>query len=554
MKQYLFVIIALLMLVASVHGQQVDFQSPSDMTLVGKIPACSGGSYSYVHNTTGGNSYVVATCNIISVTPSQMTYSAATISGGGLSVALYDAAFTNMYERRYLNDGRSELKMVGGQAYVYSNGVLIGNSGVLPQNPTYVGWGSWSISATNVDDEIWGSTESRYIFGMPEPGYFLMKDLINPGASGFYRVNQTDPNGTPSLIYSTFFPSQFGKNSGTNETVTFSSPTGGTQLTYATGAAYSGTINWNLTQFFNNNAPYGFYQTTINPQLDSPGYSVSDWIPYIGNGATIVWDKQSYTVGQTATLTTTISDSYYDASTYSYHIKIQDANFNTISDQPVTIASSGFHTGSVTYTFTSLNPNGIYYGEIWATKKSDSSEIMMMYSTSYMTTILTVDGYVHDAQNATVLSGAMVNVTQGSTTDTNITGTDGFYTSRSSFTANAPTTIVASKSGYETYQTVFIPLSGGELKINLTLVPTFPRFNGTALGGVARVTPYNRTVNNVTILIQNSSAPGGNITATTNAVGYYIVNYMPPNYLWDIWGSKSGFLNSTVVQKLVVGV
>jgi hypothetical protein len=115
-----------------------------------------------------------------------------------------------------------------------------------------------------------------------------------------------------------------------------------------------------------------------------------------------------------------------------------------------------------------------------------------------------------------------------------------------------PTTIVASKSGYETYQTVFTPLYAGTIQVNLTLMPTSPTYTGIALGGIARTPPYNRTINSATITINKAGI--GNYLATTNSVGYYIQNSMPNGTIWDIWGSKTGFSNSSIYQKLVVGI
>ena len=382
-----------------------------------------------------------------------------------------------------------------------------------------------------------------------------MKDILNPAASGFYRVNQTNPNGSPTLITSTTFTSTFGKNSNTSETVVLSSPTGGSGLTYSTGTAYAGEIQWNLTQFFSQSTTgYGLYRTDINPQTDSPGFATSDWIPYVGSGANIQFDKNSYAVGETATLTVTISDAYYTVVT-SPHVVIQDI-FGTevVDDTTITFTQigGGDWVGTSTYTWTDDNDEGVYFGLIYATYSG--SDVLMNYDTADLNSNLIVSGYVFNAETAAVISGATVNVTQGSTTDSLTTAADGNYSSTSAFTANAPTTIVASKTGYETYQHVFTPLYAGSIQINLTLMPTSPTYTGIALGGIARTPPYNRTINSATVYIQNAT-DGHNYTATTNAAGYYIQNYMAGASHWfDVWGTKTGFSNSSIYQKLVIGV
>jgi len=560
MKRYFLLLVALLVLVVGVQGLALDLQNPADFSA---HISCNGGTCSWTQNATGGNSYISVPNpggHVISQTPLIMTYAASTCTIGTptyswCDVRLYDSTGTliNIGGSYFLNlgsgasTGRAEVKIVGNTATGYWNGVAGPTISGLTVNPSYIGF-----KGDRVDDIIWGNTESRYIFGMPESGYFLMKDILNPSASGFYRVNQTVANGSPTLITSTTFTSTFGKNSGTNETVVLSSPTGGSGLTYSTGTAYAGTINWNLTQFFASSAPYGLYQTDINPQTNSPGFATSDWIPYIGSGASIHFDKNSYAVGETATATVVVSDSYYDTDVYSYHVVIQDIYGTEAYDEPISFSVFSPYTGIAEYQWTDDNDEGVYYGLIYAKRLSDNEELLMNYDTADLNSNLIVSGYVFNAETAGVISGATVNVTQGVTTDSLTSAADGNYSSTSAFTANAPTTIVASKSGYETYQHVFTPLYAGTIQINLTLMPTSPTYTGIALGGIARTPPYNRTINSATVTINKTGI--GNYIATTNSVGYYIQNSMPNGTIWDIWGSKSGFSTSVVYQKLVVGI
>jgi hypothetical protein len=82
-------------------------------------------------------------------------------------------------------------------------------------------------------------------------------------------------------------------------------------------------------------------------------------------------------------------------------------------------------------------------------------------------------------------------------------------------------------------------------------MPTSLTFSGVALGGIARTPPYNRTIDSATITITNANAT---YTVTTNSAGYYIKNYMRANEVWNIWGAKTGFGNSSTYSKLVVGI
>jgi len=574
----LLLILALLLMVVGVQGLALDFQNPSDFTAqVGvKQGVCMSGVVTWTQNTSGGNSYLTLTAGsndygdstitaIISQTALPMTYSAATLKSiqfAGLDVQLLDGAGNIMYTWEKPTVGtvgaRYELIMQGLSPNIYIDGV-IQNAGATPltQNPSYVGWGmrpgagNWCgqgglTYSVAWDDIIWGSTESKYIFGMPETGYFLQKDILNPAASGFYRVNQTDPNGTPTLIYSYSMPSTFGKGNGNNETVYLNNYGGGNYQTYYTGTMYAGNIAWNLTDFFASTAPYGLYVTTI------PGsVTYSDIIPYIGSGASINFDKNSYAIGETAIATVIVSDSYYDLATYSYHVVIQDIYGIKVYDEPISFSIPP-HTGTASYTWLDTDGEGLYYGLIYAKRLSDNEEILMNLDTAELSSTLVVNGYVFDATTAGTIPNTTVTITQGVTTNGVVSGFDGNYTSTSNaFVANSPTTLVANKTGYETYQHVFTPLMAGSISINLTLMPTTPTFSGVALGGIARTPPYNRTIDSATITITNANAT---YTVTTNSAGYYIKNYMRPNEWWNVIGSKTGFGNSSTYNKLVVGI
>jgi hypothetical protein len=547
-------------MVVGVQGLALDFQNPSDFSA---HIECYGGGCSWTQNSTGGNSYIITNSlsgsYVMSTTALPMTYSAATYLPNANSYGdlyLFDGSKNVLWRVGVFGigtpGGRFEIKINGGNATLWKDGVYTGQNSIIGQNPSYVAWGCWNGYAA-IDDTIWGSTESQYIFGMPENGYFLMKDILNPAASGFYRVNQTDPNGTPVLITSNQFTSTFGKPNGGSQTVTLSSPTGGAGLTYDTGTAYAGSIYWNLTQLFSQSTTgYGLYRTEINPQPDSPGFATSEWIPYIGSGANIQFDKNSYAVGETATLTVTISDAYYDVVT-SPHVVIQDIFGTEVQDDTTIVFTqqmSGDWTGTSTYTWQTGDDEGVYFGLIYATYSGD--EVLMNYDTADLSSNLIVNGYVKNAETTNVISGALINVTQGSTTDALTSAADGNYTTTSAFSATA-TSIVASAAGYETYQTAFTPLIAGSLEINITLMPTSPTFTGIALGGIARTPPFNRTIDSATIHITNTS-DGHSYTATTNSAGYYIQNDMAASSHWfNIIGSKSGYSNSTTYLKLVEG-
>lgn len=581
MKRYAILAIALFALVATVSaGWSLNFQNAPDfsehvaITCIPGFGTAGCGTGYWYQSSVGGNSYIrLDTVDrgsnyVVSQDPLLMTYSAATIEPGqwGTPCAIfYDVGMHKMGNTLCSNSGqnvggRFEVKIVGQVPSLYKDSVYQRNVTVLAQNPHYIGWG---VGCGNpfygdcpngkVDDIVWGTTESRYVFGDPEEGlYFIQKDIMNPAASGFYKVNVLDPN-TPTLVTSGTFPSTFSKNSITNETVVFDSPVSGFPLRYYTGTAQRATISWDLNAFFASNAKYGLYRTEIDPQLDSNGYAVGEWIPYIGSGALIEFDKNSYAIGETAVITVTLTPGYYDTAVYSYHVTIQDAYGVEVSDQPITFDTTPTISGTVTQEWTDSNTEGVYYALIYAKQISDNEELLMNYDIAALASTLIVNGFVKHAETANGLSGATVNITQGTTTDSVTSGVDGNYTSISDFSSGAPTTIVAYKTNFETYTHTFTPDRAGVIEINLTLMPTNPTFTGIALGGIARTPPYNRTIDSALVDVVNTS-DGHSYTATTNGAGYYIVNNMEGASHWfNVWGSKIGFSNSSIYYKLVFG-
>jgi hypothetical protein len=555
----LLLILGLLVLIGSASGLSANFQNPSDFSA--QVAPCYLPWCFWFQNTTGGNNFMTTSglWYIEQQTASPLTYSAATVTEGSkVIIRLWDSTHTpgvaGSGMLTYLIGNatpydRCELKIIGGTPYLYVNGILENTSPIITVNPSYTGW-LVDGAPGSVDDIIWGSSQplsesapDKYIFGIPETGYFLMKDLLNPAASGLYLTNQTDPNGTPLLMSSYYFSSTFGKSNNITEAITLSSPTGGIVQTQYSGTSYAGQVFWNLSDFFAI-APYGLYQVDMtNAQLPST------YIAYIGSGAYIQFDKSSYAVGETASAAVQVSDGYYDLTTYSYHVVIQDIYGTKVYDEPITFSASP-HIGTATYQWLSGDIEGVYYGLIYRHRVSDGVEQLMGYAITELNSNLVISGYVKDAETAGIISGATVNVTQGVITDSLTSAADGNYTSVSIFSENNPTTIIASEVGYETYQHVFTPLIGGNIPINISLMPDSPTYTNVALGGIARTPPYNRTIDSATIAIQNANA---SYTVTTNSAGYYIKNSMRSNEWWNIWGSKTGFENSSIYNKLVVG-
>jgi hypothetical protein len=212
----LLLLLSVLVLVGGVGALSVSFDNAADLNYVDVITTT--GTLSWV-STTGVNNYVTVNSGshgywsgatfIINKDPIVMTYAAATLLTSPyweapIDIRLYDANKNILYSfgstSAFAAGKRVEVKMSGGTAYIYQNGIELAHSGVLALNPSYIGFGLgsayYSGGGHSFDDIIWGS-DNRYIFDAPQSGYYIKKDMITPAASGLYSpsnmlVNSND--------------------------------------------------------------------------------------------------------------------------------------------------------------------------------------------------------------------------------------------------------------------------------------------------------------------------------------------------------------------------
>lgn len=569
-----------LLCVPAMANTRLDFQNYADfagqITTLPYSSAYASGTCNWVQSSNGGNSYMQCTIGktntvgglpivytgIQNANPSFMDYAAVTFSGWStasppgtpteMDIILKDSSGTILFSTYIVTTnsahGRVEMKISGTVATFYNNGVQFAQSGSLGVYPSYVEFTTGATiyttnyqgSVATFDDLVFGSTGSKYVFGMPEDNlYYIKKDMINPSASGFYYANDT-------LISSFNFTSTWSKATGTPETLGLEENGGAIILTANTGTAYNNSQVWPLAQFFASNPLYGYYTTTIRPQNPtSAGFVTSHVIPYIGSGATIVFDKASYQMLDSATLTYAITSGYWDLSTYTYALQIVDIYGTVVYNQAI-----NQQTGSATVTITSpLYTQGVYYGQLVATKTSDSSTILMNYDTEQVYDYVALAGYVMNAETGAVLSGASINVTQGTTSLVSNSLATGAWNSSNQWLVGSHMTINTSKSGYTSDTNAFTPLVARTIPLNISLIPFPASTTGTSIGGIVTDSTYHAPVPGATVTVVN----GTYNTAVANIAGYYRVNNRISGKLYSVWSSLNGYGNSTVAYKLAVG-
>jgi hypothetical protein len=397
----------------------------------------------------------------------------------------------------------------------------------------------------DIDDLVQGMLNTGIVGTIP-PTWFLKKDLSGYVVNGLYDSSNT-------VVKTTNFVSTYGRRSaGTTGGYVTVTPTN-ISLVDSTGTVWqtenisknlSGDVAFNLNQFFQSDAPYGTY----NVRLDDVG--ITSQLIYVGEGASVKWNKQKYTTADLATITYSIGDAYWDLSTFWYYLKIFDAYGNTTKTYNITSQS-----GADTYQWTTTNQDGVYYAEAIASYINTSkniSDIPMGYDICELGNVVSLQGYVKNARTGEVIKGANVTITQYKSTQyLQSSLINGSY-SAMGFLTGEGLTVNTSASGYTPFKFTIIPLIAKTININISLVPTSINCNGICLDGVAMELPYYQPISNATVTVQNNTFNESYITYT-NFDGYYIVDNLTNQRNYLDWGSKTLYQNSTIYNITVVG-
>lgn len=579
----------LLLLIAPVAATSLNFQNPSDatqVTLINYTPTDYTilNSITWSRSSTGGNNYM----NVFrAATPSdqgykfagfrlknpyQTTYSSATlISFTGVQSCPKPALFdvnkniiwipNNIYTATATaNIGkRWEVKILGGTAYLYANGVLLSNSTPLSINPSFIAWGTNGLvpdggtsGAINAqwDDLVYGDTEQTHILGIPESDnetYVILKDIINPAASGLaFGENAT-------VVSSTSMSTQWGRGNHTvgadavqpDETIQLvNMQTGTSYSSITTGtSSYAGTSTFNIkTAIIDSGAPMGFYA------LHYPNHLTvySNPILYKSTGASVRFDQPEYSPSDPATIIYYVfSGGYWDTSTYRYRLDIVNVYGDVKSTTPLTAS-----TGTITHEWSETDDLGVYYALLYATTLADNKDYIIGSDATELVGTFRISGYVMDGTNLTKLSNAKVNLTQGTLNANTTSDANGFYNA-TDFETGLTLFIEVSKPGYDSYLFNFTPLASRTQNLNFTLLPPVGSRTvvGAGIDGVIRDRLYGQPLSNSYGNVRNLTT-GQFYVAPTNLAGYYICDwahicYLAENTVYEDWGSKDNYPNSS---------
>ena len=96
-------------------------------------------------------------------------------------------------------------------------------------------------------------------------------------------------------------------------------------------------------------------------------------------------------------------------------------------------------------------------------------------------------------------------------------------------------------------------MAAGNIPLNITLLSTTPAHTGVSIGGIVRDNQYGNPVTSATVNVYNTST-SESYNNVTNIAGYYLVNNLVGNRLYNVSSTKSGYSNSTIAQVVAVGV
>ena len=489
------------------------------------------------------------------------TYFAYTERGGGhrISFGLFGSDGSVLYAGQnnyaYVPSGTNRVEIVkfGTTVVCYSNGVAFDTQSV-PSAAVY-GYGVTSGGTPSIDDFSFGNsfTDTGIVSTMPHT-FSIVKNFLSP-------TSAVEKDGSGNTASSSYFNVQWSLGPqadgwtmatapNSRYRIVISAPSG-TQCynqyvnITATGSA-SGIISIPFNATYIGTAPfeYGLYNVVL---YDGTGIKSTDYFSVVGQGAALSWDQAMYGSGATATITYSITSGYYDPTNYIYSIKIVDIYGDTKDTK--TLSSQ---TGTVTSVLTGYSP-GVYYAELMATPTIGGASSMLYYAATEVNAYVAFNGYVMNEETAATLSGANITVSQGNSTYSQFSASTGAWNSSNNWLTGTPITVTTNLSGYANNVRVLTPLAAGEIPFNISMVPTTHTYTGVSIGGIVRDNQYGNPVTSATVNVYNTST-SESYNNVTNIAGYYIVNNLVGNRLYNVSSTKSGYSNSTIAQVVAVGV
>lgn len=352
--------------------------------------------------------------------------------------------------------------------------------------------------------------------------WYVYRDFLDPAISGII----CSTNGT--LMSSDSFTTTYavgsnmdGYNAGINITtenietgVVFNTTT---KTMYEIRSDPVGIIRYSARDvLINQSAPSGLYKQTMFHGAQEIGYTV---FSYISGGGSILWDRSTYNVGDSATITSGIGASF-DPGAYDYYGKVYNLDGELKRSWEITLSSQieTFSIDAASY------PEGVYFTQLVATRTADGETFVMGYDIAEIYEIVAFSGYTWDAVDAVKLGEVNVGAYQlDEWTNTTSDVSSAWYQILELMT-NSPVMFNASKEGYNHTPIYIIPLLAQDYATDLYLIQNPLPFNGTGIGGLVLTSNYKQAIENVTVTLSNNTWSG---TRNTSITGWYLFDSSP---------------------------
>ena len=383
----------------------------------------------------------------------------------------------------------------------------------------------WVLSGSNVyqidwyiDDVVIGSG-STDVVGLPPHTWFVGQDILDPSLKGLFDASYNN-------IYTNHF------------FYTISNSTGASVQNYSLGATppTSGTI-------------------TITSG------SASDYINCRAvtlTGTNISWSAAEYAANDVANLNWTISDQYWDTTTFDYKFKVYEYANGTITLKQTTAINTANGTG--TYQTTQA---GIYTAALILDYKTapntdywlDSDWMQVLNGASVL-------GYTYDSLQASPLASCNVSATQAGTTYTTTSDSSGYYHFNNTFNTGQEIKFIGNKTGYQNSYFNYTYIKPGTSQVDFSLIPiiysnpvSYPLLphNSTALMGYVTDTSGSTYLVGSTVSLSNGSWSG---TYTVPSTGAYIFDNLAAGSSYTLSAAANGYipLNTSISTGEVGGV
>lgn len=251
-------------------------------------------------------------------------------------------------------------------------------------------------------------------------------------------------------------------------------------------------------------------------------------------------------------ITIVAAGDYWDTSTYTYSLGVMDV----YGGWHGTNTSITTQTATVSHSWNAdTDPPGVYYAVLIAKSRSTGTEYIIGFDYTELSSTANFNGWVNNAQNGTVISGANVSMTQDGTVCNTLSAADGNYTC-SGFSTGATWYVNATAAGFRQYLFNTTPLAAKGVLRNISMTPISPIVSEIGIGGIDSDTTYGRPISGAEVTIRNITT-GESYNRTTSMTGWYLCDWgsscvFPSQRPYDVWAYKIGYSNSTTEQAVTV--